>query len=355
MKLFYSLLFSLLILLLPACSSVGYYLDAVNGHLNILADQESINDILQQDSISPELKSKLVLATEARDFASAEMLLPDNDSYRYYSDINRDYVVWNVIATEKYSITAKQWCFMVVGCVSYRGYFNQDDAKAYAKTLKAQGYDVNISGAQAYSTLGWFDDPLLNTMIKHNDAQIVGLIIHELAHQQIYINGDSSFNEAFASSVEIEGIKRWFHRQSRNSTDAQKKQFRQYLKSKQRNGEFKQLLKAAQKNLDELYKSNKFKHSVKQQTLKAAIFTKLKLDYQRLKISWQNYSGYDVWMNRDLNNAHLALIATYYEKVPIFQSILLSVDNNIQHFYDIVESIGELEESERNARLAEYH
>ena len=355
MKLLHPLLFSFLLLTLPACSSVGYYFDAVNGHLSILADQEPIKDILQNPDTSEELKSKLLLATKARNFASKEMLLPDNDSYRYYVDIKRPYVVWNVIATEKYSIKAQQWCFMVIGCVSYRGYFNLEDAKAFAKTLAAQGYDVNVAGAQAYSTLGWFDDPLLNTMIQHSEARIVGLIIHELAHQKIYINNDSSFNEAFATSVELEGIKRWFTRSINSSTNKQKQLYKEYLTSRKREVEFKHLLKSTQLKLEQLFDSSEFKNSKHQENLKKQIFTQLQVDYQKLKATWHNYSGYDNWMNQKLNNAHLALIATYHDKVPAFQAVLSSVDNNIERFYQRIKSISMMTEEKRNNRLAEYH
>jgi predicted aminopeptidase len=348
-------LFFFCFLLLSGCSSVGYYFDAVNGHLNILADQEAINDILQQENTSSELKSKLVLATQARDFASSEMLLPDNDSYRYYVDINRPYVVWNVIATEKYSIKAHQWCFLVVGCVSYRGYYNQEDAKAFAKNLIAQGYDVNISGAQAYSTLGWFDDPLLSTMIQHNEARIVGLIIHELAHQQVYIKNDSAFNEAFATSVEIEGIKRWFTQRSDSSAKSQIKLYENYLQVRQREIEFKHLLKTTQLKLEHLFESEKFVTANNKEKLKKQIYQQLKIDYQQLKKSWQDYNGYDNWMNRPLNNAHLALIATYHDKVPAFQTILKLSNNDIKIFYQKVKLISEMTKDNRNNRLATFH
>ncbi len=354
-KRFHILLLLLLLATISGCSSIGYYFDAVNGHLSVLAEQQAINDILQDTDTTAELKSKLTLAVQARDFASAEMKLPDNDSYRYYSDIKRSYVVWNVIATKPFSIKAKQWCFLVVGCVSYRGYFNKEDADNYAKSLKVAGYDVNVAGAKAYSTLGWLDDPLLNTMIEHNEARLVGLIIHELAHQQIYIDNDSSFNEAFASSVEFEGVKRWFNRQvSASSAQSNTKSYQRYLVSRKRELEFKQLLKSTQQQLQNAFNSDAFKMSNKQTLLKAAIFTELQQNYRSLKKSWQGYAGYDVWMKRDLNNAHLALVATYSDKVPAFQAVLRSVNNNIKHYYQTIEEIGALSESERNRRLNEY-
>ncbi len=354
-KRFGILLLALLLVTVSGCSSLGYYFDAVNGHLSVLAEQQAIKDILQESDVTAELKAKLTLATQARDFASAEMKLPDNDSYRYYSDIKRPYVVWNVIATKPFSIKAKQWCFLVVGCVSYRGYFNKDDADNYAKSLKVAGYDVNVAGAKAYSTLGWLDDPLLNTMIQYNEARLVGLIIHELAHQQIYIDNDSSFNEAFASSVELEGVKRWFNRQTATSViQSNFKSYQDYLVLQKRELEFKQLLKSTQQQLQDLFNSDTFKTSNKQKLLKAAVYNELQQNYRALKKSWQGYAGYDAWMKRDLNNAHLALVATYYDKVPAFQAILRSVNNNIENYYQTVEEIGGLSEPERNRRLNEY-
>lgn len=341
----------LTLFMIASCSSVGYYFEAVNGHLSILAEQQAIKDILQEQDTTAELKSKLRLATQAREFASSEMKLPDNDSYRYYSDIKRPYVVWNVIATKPFSIEAKQWCFLVVGCVSYRGYFNKVDALNYAKSLQEKGYDVSVAGAQAYSTLGWLDDPLLSTMIQHNEARLVGLIIHELAHQQVYIDDDSSFNEAFASSVELEGVKRWF---GRDAVALNSKSYQDYLVTRKRTLEFKQLLKVTQQNLDNLYNTESFKNAENKKTLKAAVFSELQKQYRVLKKSWQGYKAYDVWMKRDLNNAHLALVATYFDKVPAFQAIMRSVDNNIERYYDTVEEIGDLPEVERNNRLSTY-
>jgi len=354
MKIIFTLISCCFILSLQGCSSVGYYFDAVNGHLSILADQEAIKDIVQDETTSAALKSKLILATQARDFASSEMLLPDNDSYRYYSDIKRSYVVWNVIATEQFSIEARQWCFLVVGCVSYRGYFNKQDAQAYADELAQQGYDVNVSGAQAYSTLGWMDDPLLNTMIYQSEARLVGIIIHELAHQQVYINNDSSFNEAFATSVEIEGIKRWYKQKPSSDSDQKSNSFEAYIQTKKREVEFKTLLKTTQLKLEQLYSESSFKIAKNQTELKQQIFSDLQQDYVTLKKSWQNYSGYDKWMNQGLNNAHLALLATYYDKVPVFQAILNSVNNDLMQFYRTVSDIGDLPEPQREKRLSDY-
>ncbi len=354
MKIVFTLLLSLFVLCLSACSSIGYYYDAVNGHLTVLSEQESIREILQQPDLASSLRVKLELATQAREFASAELFLPDNDSYRYYSDIKRPYVVWNVIATQHYSITARQWCFLIVGCVSYRGYFNKADAQAYADTLVTQGYDVNVSGAQAYSTLGWLDDPLLSTMIKHNEARLVGLIFHELAHQQVYIDDDSSFNEAFATSVEIEGVRRWFKRQTTSDVVQTEKLYQQYLIARQHEIEFKQMLKSTQLKLETLFKSTVFKNSSNREVLKQQVFAQLQIDYRILKKSWQDYAGYDAWMKRDLNNAHLALVATYHDKVPAFLAVLKSVDSDIKKYYELVAIIGELPEKKRNQRLSSY-
>jgi len=355
MKIFVLSILSVLLLLISSCSSISYYLDAANGHLSILADQEAIKDILDKKDIDPVLQSKLILATRARDFASSEMQLPNNDSYRYYSDIKRPYVVWNVIATEQYSVKAKQWCFLVVGCVSYRGYFNKKDAEEYADSLASQGFDVNVAGAQAYSTLGWFDDPLLNTMIQHSEGRLVGLIIHELAHQQIYIDNDTSFNEAFATSVEAEGIKRWFEQSTTAEPKLQQKLYQKYKITRKREIQFKQLLKTTQIQLEALFESSRFKNSKTKDKLKKAVFSQLQQNYKNLKSSWQQYSGYDAWMSRELNNAHLALVATYNDRVPAFQSILKSVNGDVVKYYKRVAVLGELPKEQRDRRLDDYH
>lgn len=332
------------LLLLPfvsACSTLGYYIDAINGHFELMSKQQPIDDLLEQESLDKELREKLTLAKSAREFASQYLSLPDNDSYRDYADIKRPYVVWNVIAAPAYSIQPKQWCFLFAGCINYRGYFNKKDAQDYAAELRQQGYDVYVAGARAYSTLGWFDDPLLNTMLYQSESRLVGIIFHELAHQRLYIDDDSSFNEAFASAVEQEGVKRWL--------SFRKEKYLAHIKSKNRDREFKQLLINTRSWLKNIYEG---KHSEDRKAqLKQAAFDNLKAEYIELKRAWGGYGGYDKWMAQDLNNAHLALVATYHELVPAFQTLLKNNNNDLNAFYVAAEKLGRLPKKARTEAL----
>ena len=238
-------------LLLAGCSTVGYYAHIMNGHYDLMESEEDIEDILISNKYDAAVRLKLSRALEIRRFASDKLGLPDNDSYKTFVKLNRIYPVWNIIAAEKFSVNARQWCFLFVGCISYRGYFNEKDAEAKAKVLKDEGYDVTVSPAAAYSTLGWFDDPVLSSMLYKGETHLAGIIFHELAHQKVYIDDDSSFNEAFATTVELEGVRRWLEAQG----DAVGiKKYRQY---KQHQRDFNDLLQATRNQLNSLYKTQK--------------------------------------------------------------------------------------------------
>jgi len=335
----------LILVALSSCSSVGYYYQAISGHVDLISRERPLDDVLNDPKTSDALKQKLQLAKQARQFASLQLLLPDNDSYKTYADLQRDSVVWNVIATPAYSVKAKNWCFLIVGCLSYRGYFEEQDAVELASRLKTDGLDVQVSGAWAYSTLGYFDDPLLNTMMGHSDASLIGIIFHELAHQVVYISGDTAFNEAFATAVEQEGLRRWFKQQD------DEKKYQDYLQRKQAKHRFYELLKITRDKLNIAFEQD----TTEQQklTAKKTIYAQLKTDYKKWRVE-NNFYAYDRWMQRDLNNSHLALIATYQDLVPTFLSILASVDGDLTQFYKLVEELGELEKEQRQQRLASF-
>ncbi len=329
---------------MSGCSSVEYYWQAVNGHSDILNLERPISEILVEPDLDPELRKSLEQMQRARDFASKELGLPENNSYREYADIGREYVIWNVIATEEFSVIAQQWCFLFAGCVSYRGYFDKADAKEYAKKLQGRGMDVYVAGARAYSTIGWFDDPLLNTMLYRNEAMRVGVLFHELAHQQLYVQDDTAFNEAFATIVAQEGVRRWFI--SRSDARA----YEAYLQSEKRRGEFHSLLKQAREKLQELYDHS---HEAElMRSKKQAIFRQFKVDYQELKAGWDNDKRYDAWMAQPLNNAHLALVATYHEFVPAMKAYLDKADSNLPLFYQQMEQLAGLTIEERHQKLS---
>ena len=280
-------------LTVSACSSFGYYMDLMSGHSELLDKQKPIKEILADKTVKPKLRELLETSQNIRDFATKSLHLPENDSYRVYADLKRRFAIWNVVAAKEFSVIPKKWCFLFVGCLSYRGYFSKSDATEYANELKMQGYDVYVAGAKAYSTLGWFDDPLLNTMMYRSEARRAGIIFHELSHQVVYIEDDTAFNEAFATTVEQEGIRRWMGKKGKD------KEYREYILNKQRDSEFNQLLQEAREELKQLYQL-KLSESEKRQRKKQA-FANLQKKYHQLKKSWGGYAGYDIWMNQSLN------------------------------------------------------
>ena len=326
-----------------ACSSFGYYMDLMEGHSELLEKRKPIKEILADKDTELKLRNLLEKSQDIRDFASKSLHLPENDSYRMYADLQRRYAVWNVVAAKEFSVRPKKWCFIFVGCLSYRGYFSKADATSYAKELKAEGYDVYVAGANAYSTLGWFDDPLLNTMMYKSEARRAGIIFHELAHQVVYIDDDSAFNEAFATTVEQEGIRRWMSIKGRN------KEYQAYLLNKQRDSEFTLLLKDSREKLKQLY--NLKISDIAKREKKKKLFSLMQKKYEALKKSWGGKIDYDLWMAQELNNAHLLLIATYHDLVPTFQSMLKNENYNLKNFYSVIEMYGALDKKDRQNEL----
>jgi len=322
---------------------MAYYWEKVQGHADILNNQRPIQEAIRDPATIKETKQRLINAKKAREFATATLKLPDNDSYRNYVDIKRDYAVWTVVATPPYSTKPKQWCFLIVGCLSYRGYFSEQKANEFAAQLKKQNMDVYVSGIKAYSTLGWFDDPLLSSMLYKSEAYRVGIIFHELAHQQFYLQDDTAFNEAFASTVELLGIKLWFEENKKLQ------KYKQYRIAKKRDEQFKQLLQDTRQVLMAHYQNTK--NSSKLKTGKQFIFNQLKENYTALKIKWNGYDGYDRWMNQPLNNAHLAMIATYNDLIPAFKKMYLNANKNFTVFYKQVETLAEKPKQQRDLYL----
>ena len=343
MKLFITYLLILSSISVSGCSSIEYYWQAVNGNFEILDRQKPIGEILTEPDLDTELRVLLMQMQQARKFASDELSLPENDSYHEYADIGRDYVIWNVIATKEFSVAPQAWCFPFAGCINYRGYFSKSDAEDFADQLRLEGKDVYVAGARAYSTLGWFDDPLLNTMLYGDESMRVDVLFHELAHQILYIKNDTGFNEAFATAVAQEGVRRWFLHNSNTSA------YEQYLEAQQHRAEFNHLLKKTRSDLKELYNQSDDPTSMREE--KQRIFLKLKTDYAVLKHNWNNDSRFDAWMAQPLNNAHLALVATYHELVPSFLIYLQNNDGDLQLFYNQMEQLSRLPITERLEKL----
>ena len=326
---------------LPGCSTLGYYSQSIHGHLSLLAQRHNIATLIADGEVDEPLKRDLEQALAIRNFASLELALPNNPSYRSYVDVGRPFVLWNVVVTEELSLRPLTWCFPIVGCVAYRGYYAQADAEAFAQGLREQGYDVFVGGVRAYSTLGWFDDPLLSTMLNQPRAYLIGVIFHELAHQLIYIKDDTTFNESFAVAVEREGVRRWFQLNgSRESLET-------YRQDQERDQRFIELILGTRIRLETLY-GQAIADSEKRR-LKKEIFSELRTQYHQDPDRFG--PGYDHWFDDNLNNARLALIATYHEQGPAFERLLQRHGGDFRVFYAAVEEIGRLPPAERAARL----
>ena len=326
---------------LSGCTTLGYYRQAISGHLEVMQRRVPVNELIAATDTPLVLKRKLKLVAAARNFATQELKLPDNDSYRSYSDLQRPYVVWNVFAAPELSIEPVSSCFLFVGCLSYRGFFEEVQARRFAASLAANGNDIFVGGVAAYSTLGWFDDPVLNTMLVWDDVRIVEVIFHELAHQLLYADGDTVFNESFASAVAEIGIERWLAANDRVD-DGQRQ-------DPQRQQQFFELLLQYREKLGALYagaQGDDTKRAKKKQ-----IFNELSVAYLALKQTWGGYDGYDDWMGKDLNNAKLTSIATYHNYVPAIRSILESVDNDLSRFYAAMKVLGSWSNDERERCL----
>ena len=332
-------------LLSGGCTKLAYYSQSVSGHLDVVNKRRDISDILADPDAAPELKQKLEAVLKIRAFAATELALPDNESYQSYADIERPFVVWNVFAAPKLSVTPESWCFLFAGCVNYRGYFSKEKAHEFASKLSGQDLDVYVAGITAYSTLGWFDDPVLNTVINKSLPDLAGLVFHELAHQKIYVKGDTRFNESFATAVELEGIRRWLNSKGLDSGYAN------YLERKKKRDEFVALVLKYRDKLQTLYQSEK--SDEEKLVEKQNYFSGLKQEYRRIKVRWGGYKHYDNWFSQDLNNAHLASMGAYYSLVPAFQALLKESDYNLELFYQRVNEIGRLDKSERLNRLKE--
>lgn len=319
--------FALLIatLLLQGC----YYTQAARGHMQLMRERLPVAEVLQSADTPEELKQRLQLLQEARDFAVEVLLLPDNDSYRSYAHLDREYVVWNVFAAPEFSLQAKTWCYPVAGCVAYRGYFQKEDADRQASKLADKGYDVAIGGVAAYSTLGRFADPLLSTMMRRDDTELVALLFHELAHQLLYVKGDSGFNESFATAVEEFGVIRWL--QARG--DEQK--IDDYFERRELRQELMQMVALARADLGSYYAETidaDEKRLLKQHRLEL-----LQQDVAAvLQRQGQEQTG---WFAGTLNNARLLSMTLYEGRLQEFRDLLATCNNELECFYAAAEDL----------------
>ncbi len=311
--------------------------------MGIMRLAQPISTIIADPNADQRLKRILARVVLLREFSIRELKLPNNQSYTSYADLKRPYVVWNVYATPELSTELKKWCFVKVGCINYRGFFFQAEAESYAEELKSEGYDTYIGGVRAYSTLGWFNDPVLNTFISYSELELARLIFHELSHQVVYVRGDSTFNESFATVVEQEGVSRWL---DSNGTAVQRAAF---FARQRREVVFVELMLNHRKQLEELFTSDK--SDTEKRAAKARIFTDMQEEFARLKTAEPEFSGYDRWFAQQLNNAHLASISTYTQLVPAFRALLTQQNGDMAQFFEVVTEMSKLPESERTAVL----
>ncbi|MBT8365370.1 MAG: aminopeptidase [Deltaproteobacteria bacterium] len=331
---------------LIGCESVGYYSQVIQGQYSLLQKRQPISEIIA-DPDSPEfLRDRLSFILGVRQFAKNDLQLPVKRHYLTYVDLKRPYVVWNVFAAPEFSLTPKTWCYPVVGCAAYRGYFSEEIARQYADGLVNQGYEVYVAGVTAYSTLGWFDDPVLSTFVQYSKVHAAALIFHELAHQVLYVKGDTVFNESFATAVEQEGLRRW-QLASKNS-----QVYGNYLKSYRRQQQFVRLIMHYRNMLESLYQKDT--SPTDKRGKKASIFSELRDEFEHLKTREADLSAYDEWMNQPLNNAKIGSVVAYHDLVPTFQKLLEESDNDLNRFYKVCHQLAQKPKDERQRILKTY-
>jgi len=296
----------------------------MQGQFEVLQKRQNINTVLEDKTISEILQNKLKTVLSIREFSVQQLGLPHNDSYLSYADLGRDYVIWNIFANEEFSLKPQTWCYLIAGCLSYRGYFSKSDAINYANELKNQGYDIYLGGVSAYSTLGWFDDPVLNTMLKWSDIRLATVIFHELAHQQLYIKNDTEFNESYADAVAHIGVTKWLEKHP------DKNLINVYQQSQQQEKEFVDLILRYKIKLNKVYQSQK--NNKQKRKLKKEILNKMHDDYLNMSKSW-NKNTYEAWFSSGVNNAKLAAIITYREYVSDFLDIYQKLQGNLPLFF----------------------
>lgn len=328
--------------LLGGCAQLGYYGQLARGQYELMSRREPIAAIVADEQRDARLRQRLALVQDARRYAATALALADNRSYTLYSELDRDYVVWNVFATPELSLKPVESCFPIAGCLAYRGYYREDAAQKQAAALKTLGYDVHVGGVSAYSTLGWFADPVISTMLHWSDAQLVDTLFHELAHQRLFVKDDTAFNESFASFVGEEGLRQYGSGHSPLAGDEPQRQ--------QRQAQFVKLVLATRERLDALYASAATQAD--KRAGKQAEFERLRREYAELRDhAWNGYRGYDEWFDGELNNARLLPFGLYDQWLPAFAVLYRDSGGDWPQFYAAAEALGNLAAAARTARL----
>jgi predicted aminopeptidase len=339
----------LCLLVLAGCADTQYYWQSVGGHLRLMRAARPVANWLDDPQVTQSLKQRLRLSQRVRDFAVAELALPDNASYRNYADLHRPSVVWNVVAAPELSLTLNTWCFPVLGCVTYRGYFDEAAARQEAAQLAARGLEVSVYGVPAYSTLGWMNwaggDPLLNTFIQYPEGELARLLFHELAHQVLYARNDTQFNESFATTVERIGRARWLQKHGSDAARAE------VAALEARRRDFRALLLATRAQLEQVYRNADARDRDAQRRRKQQVMRVFRDRYAALKAEWGGYAGYDTWV-ANANNASLGAQTAYDELVPQFEALFERQGGDWKAFYHAVRQLAELPAAERRDALA---
>lgn len=353
------LLLSLLLIVaaVSGCQTIGFYSQAIKGQYQIFAHQELIDKLIADPQTPEELRAKLRLVEQLRAFAKDSLKLPVDGHYLKYKDVHRPYVVWNVQAAPQFSLEPRTWWYPMVGSLEYRGYFSEQGARKYAARIAKKGDDIYVDGVEAYSTLGWFKDPILNTFIDRSEPELAEVIFHELGHQRVFASGDTDFNEAYATTVGQEGARRWLRASGKTNL------VEKYEAILRRNDEFVHLIMSTREQLQKVYgdtldKDGKVKAAktpplppAQLKEAKERVFAELHGNYQKLKASWGGYSGYDAWFARELNNAQLNTIANYFDFLPAFQRVLEMNGNDMEKFYVEVERLSKMDKNQRHQWL----
>lgn len=337
----------LIIISLSGCEQMMYYGHTVHGHFSLMSNQESITDLINNEKTEEPLKNQLRAVTEALSYAEHRLAMPQaKDSYQNFVHIDKSYPAWSITVTPDDSLTPEQWCYPFTGCMSYRNYYDLTTVEEFASQLSKETlYDSYISGVDAYSTLGWFNDPVLSSFFKRDKTDLFGLLFHELAHQTLYIQGDTTFNESFASAIEETGVELWLRKQPNLMA--------QYKERKAYAAKFIEILRNTRNQLELTYSSNKSR--AEKLNAKEKIIEDLKKTYEEVKVSqWDGYSGFDGWFEKPVNNARLALVNTYTRWVPAFKNWIKACNYDFPKFYQAAKELAEQDQAERHRVLNLY-